>query len=227
MPHRAPPNGRNYGGETQAERKARRRQQFLTAGLDVFGTAGYRQATVRKLCRQAQLTDRYFYEEFGTTEDLLLAVYLDAIERIRTKLTTSILEAQEPSSEVSREEQTDVLIRSTLDAFFAAIEDARVLRVVWFEVLGISPRVDQTYTDSIRSFAGLVLQLAQVVHPALDPEAAQHRMTAVSLVGAVSEAAKQWLLNDYREPRALMVEATAPLFLGVMQYLTRLPAASR
>lgn len=31
--------------------------------------------TVRQLCREAKGSDRYFYEQFDSTEDLLLAVY--------------------------------------------------------------------------------------------------------------------------------------------------------
>jgi AcrR family transcriptional regulator len=212
MSYRDPPDGRIYGGETQAERKARRHRQFLEAGLEVFGQVGYRQATVRQLCRQAQLTDRYFYEAFGSTEDLLIAVYLDCIARIREGVMERLTQAHGGSIET--------LIRSGLDAFFAVIEDARLARVVWLEVLGISPRVDQTYTECVRGFADLLLQLAQAVYPQLDRKHELHRITAVGVIGGVSEAAKQWLLSDYREPRATMVEATAPLFLGMTQYLT-------
>src|SRR4051812_14660131 len=108
MSHRDSHHGRSYGGETQAERKARRHRQFLDAGLEVFGQIGYRQGTVRQLCRQAQLTDRYFYEEFGSTEDLLIAVYLDCIGRIREGVMASIASASNASVET--------LIQTALDA---------------------------------------------------------------------------------------------------------------
>ena len=70
-----PESGRPYAGERPGERVLRRRQQFLDAGLELFGSIGYRATTVRILCKQAKLTDRYFYESFTSTEDLLLEVY--------------------------------------------------------------------------------------------------------------------------------------------------------
>ena len=66
-------SGRTYGGESADDRLTRRRRQLLDAGLELFGTAGYRATTVRQLCREAKVSDRYFYEQFDSTEDLLLA----------------------------------------------------------------------------------------------------------------------------------------------------------
>ena len=55
VPQRRPASpeepGRAYAGESLAERRARRRLSFLDAGLQVFGTTGYRTATVRQLWR--------------------------------------------------------------------------------------------------------------------------------------------------------------------------------
>ena len=53
---------------------AERRAAFLEAGFELIGTEGYRAATVRAVCKQAGYTDRYFYQLFGSTEGLLLAV---------------------------------------------------------------------------------------------------------------------------------------------------------
>ena len=68
-------SGRTYGGESADDRLTRRRRQLLDAGLELFETAGCRATTVRQLCRAAKVSDRYFYEQFDSTEDLLLVVY--------------------------------------------------------------------------------------------------------------------------------------------------------
>ena len=49
--------GRIYGGLSLEDRKKQRREQFLQAGINVFGTSGFRSATVRSLCKEAKLTD--------------------------------------------------------------------------------------------------------------------------------------------------------------------------
>lgn len=62
--------GRQYAGKSQADRREERRGQLLAAGLSLIGEQGLAAATVRGLCAKAGLTPRYFYEEFGTVEEL-------------------------------------------------------------------------------------------------------------------------------------------------------------
>src|SRR5471032_598349 len=66
---------RTYGGLAMAERVAARRARFVEAGIELFGTQGFRGATVRGVCAAAGLTDRYFYESFASLEALLAEVY--------------------------------------------------------------------------------------------------------------------------------------------------------
>ena len=201
--------GRVYGGESLVDRTARRRQQFLDAGLAIFGTSGYRSATVRMLCKQAQLTDRYFYESFDSAEDLLMAVYLQCIERMQGAVLTELMSAP-PSGDIK------AIIVKGLDLFFTIVSDARVARVCWLEVLGVSRRVDAMYNDTLNAFASVGLIFARAQFPAwvLDDEEAQ--VLSVAVVGAVSQSVTHWLLGDYRESKATMVAATSRVFFGLL-----------
>jgi AcrR family transcriptional regulator len=69
---------RSWAGTTLEDRRAERRERFMAAGLDLLGSQGAAAVTVRSVCRHAQLTDRYFYENFADRAALLLAVY-DAV----------------------------------------------------------------------------------------------------------------------------------------------------
>lgn len=62
--------GRPYAGKSQADRREERRAQLLAAGLRLIGEQGLAAVTVRGICTKAGLTPRYFYEEFGTVEEL-------------------------------------------------------------------------------------------------------------------------------------------------------------
>ena len=53
--------GRRYRGVSEEARQAERRQRFVEAGLTVFGSRGYHSSTVRSICAEAGLTERYFY----------------------------------------------------------------------------------------------------------------------------------------------------------------------
>lgn len=205
--------GRVYGGENHEARRARRRQQFLDAGLQLFGTQGYRVTTVRSLCKQAELTDRYFYESFDTTEDLLMAVYQQQCDALERCVTDALAQAG-TAGDLMRG------VEAGLDAVFRHVSDARVARIVWVEVLGVSPRVDKMYNDTVDRFASLVMAVARQRHPDLgigsEDEA---RMLGLAIAGAVSQCVLHWLLGGYRESRATMVSATSRVFRGLLSTL--------
>ncbi len=203
------PAGRAYAGESQAERVARRRLQFLDAGLQVFGTTGYRTATVRQLCRQAELTDRYFYESFENTEDLLVAVY----EREFDHLQQAVLAALADEAALR---DPMVAVERALNAVFEMASEPRVARVCWLEVLGVSARVDGVYTRNIERFAALVVAFARQQFSAEEIDETESRMLGIALIGAVTQPIAHWLLGGYREDRAKLVAATSRVFKGII-----------
>lgn len=214
MTRSPPPAGRAYAGESQAERIARRRLQFLDAGLQVFGTTGYRTATVRQLCRQAELTDRYFYESFENTEDLLVAVYEREFDHLQQVVLAAL------ADEAALRDPM-VAVERALNALFEMASEPRVARVCWLEVLGVSVRVDVVYTRTIERFAALVVAFArqQFSSTASTIDEAESRMLGIAMIGAVSQPVTHWLLGGYQEDRATMVAATSRVFRGVINGL--------
>ena len=206
--------GRSYAGESAAQRLARQRRQFLDAGLELFGTVGYRATSVRALCKQARLIDRYFYKNFHDTEDLLAAVYSEFMDQVQAAAIKAIAES-------SAGNQPNDLIGAGLDAFFAAIENSRIARVGWLEVLGVSPRIDEMYTRRVQQFADLMLILAKGMLPRWPLADEEARVTGIAVVGAVSQSALHWLLEDYRTPRETLVSANGRLIRGLMEALPR------
>lgn len=202
-------SGRTYGGEASSDRVARRRRQFMDAGLQLFGTGGYRSATVRALCKQAQLTDRYFYESFASTEDLFIAVYNREIDSMREQLLAAI-GVPVPDADHS------VVIERALDAFFSAAENPVVARTVWMEVMGVNENLDRLYTRTMAQFGDMLLSLFNLFFPQWPVPAVQQRIIAVSLVGAISQSVMSWLMSDFKEARSDLVQANAILFKGLL-----------
>ncbi|MDF1629070.1 MAG: TetR/AcrR family transcriptional regulator [Alcanivoracaceae bacterium] len=201
---------RVYGGETASQRKARQRRQFLQAGLQVFGSEGYRHSTVKQLCQVAGLTDRYFYRNFKDKEALLAAVYTEAMDGI----TGAIAEAVQRAG-IAKDPHA--AINAGLDAFFTAIEDQAVARVCWLEVLGVSADIDTLYNQRVKLFAQLLLMFAQSLKPDAPLNDNQPRIISLALVGAISQTALHWLLDGYRTPRADLVAANSLLINGAME----------
>lgn len=197
--------GRIYAGESAAERAIRRRETLLDAGLQLFGTTGYRTATVRAICREARLTDRYFYAAFQSTEDLLAAVYEREFERLQATLVIAL------ASPAGRDDFREA-IRLSLDEVFRMASDPRVARVCWLEVLGVSPRIDALYMENTRRYALLIVETARAHFPRQQLSAVEQRVLGIAMAGAISQTVVDWMLTGYREPRSEIVSTAARLF---------------
>jgi len=204
---------RKYGGLSLDERKKQRRSRFLEAGLCVFGTQGYRQSSVRRLCQEAKLTDRYFYEACGNLETLLVDVY----QQCMTKLSKNILHAI--SSEYKLSEDPEKAIIAGLEVFFKELENHQVARVCMIELEGLNPNVTQLYNRYIEGFAEILRQLANHAFPDMTIPFSEQKVIALSLVGAMRQAASSWLVNNYESERSELVSATSKLFLGIIKML--------
>ncbi|CAM3678647.1 TetR/AcrR family transcriptional regulator [Nocardioides zeicaulis] len=199
-------SGRTYAGESAPDRLARRRRQLLEAGLELFGTAGYRATTVRLLCRAAKVSDRYFYEQFDSTEDLLLAVY-DAC--------TARLERAAVDALGDRTDDVADLARRGLAAFLEVVEsDPRLTRVVWFEVLGVSPRVEAAYLARMQAFGHLMLGVVAGRDGVADLPDLTRDLLASTAVGAVSHTVVTWTSAGFSPDRDLVADALARFLAG-------------
>jgi AcrR family transcriptional regulator len=206
-------NERLYGGESRAVRVGRRRQAFLDAALEIFGTIGYRKSTVKTLCKQAQLADRYFYESFETTEDLLVAAYEEQARALRAQVMAAFVSVAPTATTLQ-------VVEACLRAVFGGVKDVRVARLIWLEVLGVSPRVDKIYAATTHEFASLLVTLARSKQPQWDLPKETERVLGLSLVGGVSECIQQWLMDNYRGDVESLIAANLIVFDGVIQVLS-------
>ncbi|MEH3139720.1 MAG: TetR/AcrR family transcriptional regulator [Mycobacterium kyogaense] len=192
---------RAYGGVSADERTARRRRQLLDAGLSIFGSRGYRAATVREVCREAKVADRYFYDEFRSMEELLITVYTECLDRLEAAVADAL-----GSSEALGEK-----VRSGLESFLEVVaDDPRLARVVWFEVLGVSPAVEQTYLGRMARFGELLIGAS--AHPLSLPRA-QEPWVAGALIGGISHVVMTWVAAGLAAPRTDVLDALE-LFLN-------------
>lgn len=82
------PSRRRYGGKTSAERVAERRARLVEATIRVLSADPA--PTMTKICSEAGLTERYFYESFASLDAALLGS-LDAVsDEILTAATTTV-----------------------------------------------------------------------------------------------------------------------------------------
>jgi AcrR family transcriptional regulator len=188
---------RSYRGSLGAERVSQRRAQLIEAGRARFGAEGYASVSVRAVCVEAGLTERYFYESFANREELLAAVYLDSVGQLNERVLAAI---EAPGT---LEEQA----RAGLNAYFGFMKANRPhARVILFEVLGVSAAIDAIYREVMNQFALLLRTKLELPNAPL---------VASGLVGAAVMIATQWVLGGFSQPQRAVVEACARIFLAV------------
>lgn len=78
---------RPYRGSSAETRRLERRERLLDAARQIFGVRGFHASTVRSICEEAGLTERYFYESFENSEALFIAMHRRTSDHILTEIT--------------------------------------------------------------------------------------------------------------------------------------------
>jgi AcrR family transcriptional regulator len=194
---------RRYRGITPAERQAERRERLMEAALELFGTAGYAHTSVRAVASAASLNSRYFYESFGSREDLLYCVYQRIVADIFTRASQAAV------GETTIEAQARATVRA---AWTAVTEDRRKARIVALEVVGVSDRLERLRQETRKALAQLTADNAlsiagSGVRLRLDPV-----LTARFLIGGVVEILLEWINGDLDASVDEVVEHFTALF---------------
>lgn len=202
---------RRYGGASAAERQAQRLERLLEAGFDVFGRMGYRDATMRMVCSQARLTDRYFYEHFTTVDEVFLAVH----QKVSADLAKVVLTAvASPPMDDSM-----AMVRAGLKAFFEFIqEDPRRAQILLMDAatsgltspLNINARISR-YVDVMR------LRL-KMRYPDL-PFQPDTELIMGGFVGLIIHTASVWVQRKFDTPVDSLVDHTSFSWLGLHTWL--------
>ncbi|WP_446224752.1 TetR/AcrR family transcriptional regulator [Nocardia sp. IBHARD005] len=205
------PVRRRYNGLAPVERTRQRRIALLDAALELYGTDGYQGTSVKRLCQQAGLTERYFYESFGDREECLAALYDGIVSDMRAATLAAIAETTEAGS-------TDIaaIARSGLSGFIGYLTaDPRRARVVLVEVVGVSPAMEQRRHGVLREFADIVMSVWSALDTELTPQ--RHHLTAVALVGGVNHLLVYWLMEGRNHDPDELTATCASLFTAAFQ----------
>ena len=185
-----------YGGRSEHERRADRRRRLVTAGLELFGTEGWSGATIERLCAEAGVATRSFYEEFSSREALLAAVYDDIMSGVLASVLPSVAE---PTS------STEERIRAGLAGYVGYLtDDPRRARVAHREVRSAGV-LEQERQAMVLRFADIIANETQLA------EGVSRRVLGLALAGAVTEVLVDWVAQP--EPRP----ATGPIVDTLVQ----------
>jgi AcrR family transcriptional regulator len=195
--------GRPYGGTSAEDRLAERRERLLEAGLELLGGEGAASASVRGVCRQANLGPRYFYESFPDLDSLLLAIF----DRILAEAGVRVLTAVEAAPADAHAKS-----RAAIATFVEYVtDDPRRARVLFVEAFG-NERLMLRRLDGLRAFSELVMAQAQEFY---DPPPGSEQLAEVAaklLVGGMTEVLMSWLDGALDMTRDQVIDDLTELF---------------
>ncbi|SIR76165.1 TetR/AcrR family transcriptional regulator [Williamsia sterculiae] len=176
---------RAYGGMPLDDRRELRREQFIEAGLQVFGTTGYAHSSVSQLCAAAGLSRRQFYEQFADREALLLAVY----ETIQRDAQASV------AAGLARTRSTDLgeLARVSMQEYMASVgTDPRRAEVSFVQIVGVSADAEQFRLTSRETWVDVFLVSAEQFGGRPPRDEFTDRYVAIGFIGALTAIVHRW-----------------------------------
>lgn len=207
MPRMGEP--RAYGGVAAADRKAARHERLLEAALDIVGADGATAITVTRLCREAGLNERYFYESFRDRADVLVALSHHVASALGLRILTELAAAPDTPPDRAR-----AALGAAVDVL---VEDPRMGAL--FLEAPASPELAQQRLVLTGAFVELLLSQALAtlrVRPTAEEER-WGRFAATHLFGGVLETLAAWLRGELPLTRDELVERNTELFLAVAE----------
>jgi len=197
-----------FKGVSAADRRSARRQRLVGAAFAIAGTEGAGALGVGRVCLEAGLTKRYFYESFASLAALQSAVVDHAIAVMSARV------------DPFRPAGPGGPPQAWLEAFVGAlVDDERLARVLLTETHGgaLSPFRHQIIDVAV---AGMAPRGA-------DPQAdLRARLVAYAQVGTLSELCLAWHEGHLAMERGALVDALADLFVRLAGARDGLPAAT-
>jgi AcrR family transcriptional regulator len=208
---------RRYGGIDAAQRRQERQRKLIEAGLVIFGSRGFHLSTVRDVCAQAGLTERYFYESFKTLCDLFDAVYADLRQQLQQCTTAAIM------GQGLMPLQPMAIAEATLTAWYTFLhEDPRRARIMLFDAVSISDSgmrgaeaTVQEFKSHLRSF--LSEQFKDIAQLGVDLD-----VIIAALAGATVYIAKNWVQSGFVQPITDILRHNMLIFQSLDQHFRQL-----
>ena len=188
------PSGQRRGrwsGVPLEDRQVLRRDELIAAGVQLLGGEGGPAVTVRAVCRETGLTERYFYESFTERDEFVRAVYDDVCARAMSAL----MSATTP--------------REAVERFVALMVDDPVRGRVLLLAPAVEPVLVRSGAEWMPSFIDLLQRkLTQIGDPV------RQKMIATSLIGGLTALFTAYLDGRLAASREQFIDYCVEMLLS-------------
>lgn len=180
---------RRIQGLDAEQRRARRREQILTAAFELIAAEGYVNTAIEQICQTAFVGNKAFYELFDSKEDCYLALLQQLSEQAQNQVAAALAAVTG---------DRDAVVTAVIGALaHALVDDPRVATVTFGEASGISAKVERQRRVN-RRWAAQFLETLWRDHdfvPSTGVAIDLHAL-AVATIGGVFDTVADWLHTD-------------------------------
>lgn len=199
---------RSYGGRSADERIAERRERLVAATIEVLAENGETRTTMSRICTQAGLSERYFYESFADLDDALLT----ALDEVCTEILGIAMHTVEHTSG-DAEERVRAVVSTVVDLVVAQPSKAKVAVIH----ASANPRLRARRHELIGLFGDFVGREGSVMFGEDAWPPARARLQGIASIAGFAEIVAAWLSGDVDLDRDGLVEFGQDLFSTLLR----------
>lgn len=182
-----------YRGASADARRAERRERLIASAVTLYAAGGFHDTSVKAVCQGAGLTERYFYESFASSEELLVEAFEHELEKLFEHVAQS-------SHDGAR--SLPLLVSRYFDGLR---RNPAATRLFLVEIPGVSARSDAVFSRALDRFGALLLSTAGTSSGSRNP------LTVRGVIGGVHQIALDWIAVNFETPQSHIVAAAMDL----------------
>jgi AcrR family transcriptional regulator len=200
---------RQFKGLSLTERKQARRAKLIEAGIEAYGTHGFFAVTVKDICNEAKLTERYFYESFKKSDELFQTIFLTLIDQLQNNVMQAIMQASTDPRK---------MIEAGLTALLTTLRDnPRMARIIYIDAMLVQELHNQaTIHETMLRFDRMIQAFVMLMMPHIDRSEREISFVATGLNGYVTQIAIRWVVSGFKQSLEDVLSSCSIVFLSLL-----------
>ncbi|ANF82838.1 TetR family transcriptional regulator [Acinetobacter sp. NCu2D-2] len=201
---------RQFKGLSMAERQQARREKLIEAGIEAYGTHGFFSVTVKDICNQAKLTERYFYESFKKSEQLFQAIFLKLIDELQHNVMQAIMQ---------NSGDPEKMIKAGLTALLTTLKDnPKMARIIYIDAMLVQELHNQaTIQETMQRFDRMIHAFVMLMMPNLKRTDGEIALVATGLNGYVTQIAIRWVMSGFKQSMDDVLSSCSIVFMALLE----------
>lgn len=183
-----------------------KRRRILDAAVGVFAQHGFYTARVSQIAREAGVADGTIYLYFKNKEDILIQVFIDAMDEILRRQDESLAGLVDPV------QRLETFVR----VHFASVAESRALaEVITVELRQSSKFMRNTDMKPFGRYLGIIARIIEDgIQAGLFSDSLSPRRVARAVFGTIDELALEWAMGGREDSLDEASRVVTQLFLS-------------